>query len=750
MAKSHVKPKQLKQKLIKALAVMFCMGVIICCIIGMVFTFFIASIVKNRPNIDISNLNLNYTTIIYANDKQNQPYEVERIHSVENRIWVNLDEIPSYVANAAIAVEDQRFMHHHGVDFKRTIFAFLNEIFHFGSGRQGGSTITQQLIKNITGDNKVQATRKLREMISALYLEKQATKEEILEAYLNVVYFGNNTNGIEAAANLYFNKHAKDLTLQEAVAIVAITKYPVRYDLFTHPENNKTRREYILAKMLEFNFITKDEYDEAISGELIVNDRNNPRTKNTTINSYFVDYLINDVINSLVEKYGYTRQYATKQIYSGGYRIYSTMDEHVQNILQDKFENSSAFSRVSGGKGDVQAAMVVLDNNGHLVGIVGGRGVKTINRGLNRATDTKRQPGSAIKSIAVYALAIEKNALHYSSLVKDSPHHKLNDKDWPKNAYGYYHGNMLLPGAISQSSNAVAVNVCDMLGAENCFNFMKNKLHLDSLVESKTINNKIFSDKNLASMALGALTDGVSVLELTSAYQIFANGGTYNQPHAYYKVLDSHGKVVLENTDAPQRVISKSTSIVMNKLLQGVVTNGTGRAAKLNNFAVAGKTGTTSDDKDVWFVGSTPYYTAGVWVGYDIPHEMHNLWPNYPPTNIWREVMEDIHKDLPKVDFLKDEANIVPHKYCNKTGLLASPTCSDCSYGLYRKQNVPATCPGNHAPQEVSDDTTTQNTNAAVQTTNTTAVPATNPINNPAVNQGVNTTNQNKTVATSG
>ncbi|MGN1039378.1 MAG: transglycosylase domain-containing protein, partial [Oscillospiraceae bacterium] len=178
MVKSRTKPKQFKQKLIKAIAVMFCMGVIVCCIIGMVLTFFIASMVKNRPNIDISNLNLNYTTIIYANNKQNQPYEVERIHSVENRIWVNLDEIPSYVGNAAIAVEDQRFMHHHGVDFKRTIFAFLNEMFHFGGGRQGGSTITQQLIKNITGDNKVQATRKLREMISALYLEKQATKEE--------------------------------------------------------------------------------------------------------------------------------------------------------------------------------------------------------------------------------------------------------------------------------------------------------------------------------------------------------------------------------------------------------------------------------------------------------------------------------------------------------------------------------------------------------------------------------------------
>lgn len=711
------------RKLLKTIVVLFCMGVIVCCIIGTIATIFLIDMIKNRTDIDISNLNLNFTTTIYANDRQNSPYEVERIHSAENRIWIDYEDIPSYVGMAAIAAEDQRFMQHNGIDFKRIAFAIINEVFHF-SGRQGASTITQQLVKNVTGDNEISFLRKAREMISAVYLEKQATKEDILGAYLNVVYFGNNTNGIEAAARLYFDKSAKDLTLQEAVAIISITEYPVYYDLFLHPENNEKRRKYILSKMLKLKFITKEEYDEAINSKLVVSDHNNPKTKKVYIYNYFIEYLIEDVINSLVEKYGYSRKYAAQQIYKGGYRIYSTMDEKIQAILQDRYENSSAFSHVSGSKDKVQSAMIVLDNHGRIKGLVGGRGKKTINFGWNRATIAKRSPGSAIKPISVYALAVEKNLLNYSSLVKDEPR-KLNGKDWPHNAYGYYMHNMLLPLAIAQSSNAVSVNVCDKIGPEHCFNFMKNKLHMESLVESKIKNKKIFSDINLASMALGSLTDGTTVKELTAAYQVFSNGGLYYKPHAYYKVLDSHGNVVLENNEEPERVISKSTSIIINKLLQNVVNSsqGTGRAARLKNFEVAGKTGTTSDDKDVWFIGSTPYYTAGVWVGYDKPCEMYNLWPSYPPTNIWREVMEKIHEGLPAAKFSKENADIVSRKYCNRTGLLASPTCTDCSEGIYRTQNIPAYCPGHSEPvknsQTDTDAESTQSTQSIQSTQST-------------------------------
>jgi penicillin-binding protein 1A len=683
--------KTFKQQLLNVIAVMFCMGVIVCCIISVLLTIFIATIIKEQKNINVSNMNLNFTTIIYANNAQAAPYEVCRFHNAENRIWVSIDDIPEYVGNAAIAIEDQRFMHHNGVDFKRTLVAFLNEFLHIFGGRQGGSTITQQLIKNVTGDKRKNALRKIKEIISALYLEKKNTKQEILEAYLNVVYFGHNTNGIEAAANLYFNKPAKDLTLQESASIIAITKYPVKYDPFLHPENNKGRREQILKKMLDFEFITKEEYEKAVSEELPLADGNHLKRNSNVINNYFVDYVINNVINDLMKQYGFTRQYATKQVYNGGYRIYTTMDESVQMIMENKISDHSIFSHVRGSNKPLQAAMVVMEPNGAIKGMVGGTGEKKANRCLNRAADTYRQPGSAFKPIAVYTLAIEKNLLNYSSLVCDKPFATINGNPWPHNAYDAYWNNILLPRALEQSSNAVAVDICNKLGPEKCFNFVKDNFGLN-LTDKMVIDGKIYTDKNLASMGLGALTKGVSVVDLTGAFQIFANGGNFNKPYAYTKVIDSKGHVVLENNAVPIHVISSGTASSMNYLLQDVVDNGTGRAAKLNGRQVYGKTGTTSYDKDVWFIGGTTHYIGGIWVGYDIPKPMQGLWPHYPPTNLWHNVMLEIHKKIPVTEFEIDKSSTKKCAFCTNSGMLATPHCKNQQIGVYKIENTPQPC----------------------------------------------------------
>ncbi|GHU86675.1 hypothetical protein FACS1894198_6960 [Clostridia bacterium] len=514
------KAKRFKNKLLNAITVMFCIGVIVCCIVGVFLTIYVASIVKNKKDID--SCITNFSTIIYATNKQDNPYEVCKLHGSENRIWVNYEDLPEYIGNAAIAVEDKRFLHHRGVDLVRTAAAFLNEIFPFLHGRQGGSTITQQVVRNVTGDNAPTIPRKIREIIRALYLEKKLTKQEILERYLNAVTFGNNVYGVEAAANLYFNKSAKDLTLHEAAAIIGITRWPVGYDPFLKPEANKKRQKYVLKLMLESDFITKEQYDKAVSAELKLADVNNPKNKTGGVNSYFVDHIITNVAEDLMKKYGYTRKYAEKQIYGGGYRIYTTMDEPIQDILEGEFEASSVFSHVTNGK-NLQAAMVIMDPNGAVKGIVGGIGKKKVNRGLNRATGTTRQPGSAIKPVSVYALAIDNNLLNYSSRVLDKPLNEAKDGKpaWPQNVSRKYDGDIPLTSAIEWSSNAVAVQTCNQLGPQNCLNFMKQKLGITTLVENSGRKGMIFTDAGLAQMGLGALTYGVKVFELTGAYQIY-------------------------------------------------------------------------------------------------------------------------------------------------------------------------------------------------------------------------------------
>ncbi|MBQ2670351.1 MAG: transglycosylase domain-containing protein, partial [Clostridia bacterium] len=387
----------------------------------------------------------------------------------------------------------------------------------------------------ITHEKDNTPTRKIKEMMRALALEKELSKDEILTMYLNIAYFANNCNGVEAAARTYFNKNASDLTLAEAASIAGITQFPSEFDPFVHPENNIEKRNLVLGKMKELGYITDAQYNEASASDLVVS--NAYRENSGRITSYFVDQVINDVVNDLVEQKGYSTDFATRQVYNGGLTIYATIDPDIQNTMESVFTDYSNFP--STGKG-AQSAMVVTDPyTGQVKGLIGGLGEKTNIRGWNRATQMKRQPGSSIKPLSVYGPAIDTGKITEVTEVVDEEITIGDDKWKPKNAYSGFLGEMTVKEAVSRSANIPAVKVLDMVGVSTSFNYLQKKFHLSSIEEQ---------DRNYSSLALGGLTQGVSVEEMAAAYGTFVNSGQYIKPHTYTKVLDAKGDIVLSNS----------------------------------------------------------------------------------------------------------------------------------------------------------------------------------------------------------
>ena len=694
----------------KALLTVMAVCIITGCIVATALGVYVMKFVDPDDSVDLSRLPLNYTTILYVNDPETgEPEEWQRLYGLENRIWIDIDQMPQHLQDAFVAVEDERFPTHQGVDWKRTAAAAVNYVLPgmLGNSTFGGSTITQQLIKNITGEDEVRIERKVQEIFRALNLEKKYSKEQILEAYLNTIHLGSNTNGVQAAANLYFNKDAKDLTVAESASIAAITQYPTYYNPFLHPDNNKERQEYVLYKMNELGYLTDQEYEEALAEELHFSQEQAEKQSEMEVNNWFMDQVIEDVINDLVEQKGYQYSYAEDQIYKGGYRIYTTMDASVQSALEQVYLDEGDIFPTQYGEEQPQSAMIIMDYSGNIVAVVGGRGEKTQNRLLNRATQSKRQPGSTMKPMGVYGPAIEYNIVNWSTIVPDEPL-TMEEADgttyqWPVNYYGFYRGNMTVDEALQRSTNTVAVRVCQMVGPENSFDFLVNKLGITSVVKEKEINGQVFSDAALAPMSLGAVTDGLTLREMAGAYQVYGNGGLYYKPHTYTKVLDSEGNVVLENKTTPTRAVSEDTACVMNKLLQRVVNGpyGSGAQSKFGNWELAGKTGTTSDNKDHWYVGLTPYYVGVVWWGYDTPRELiyYNI---HPPMRVWRTVMSQIHEDLPEKTFPVSE-NAVQKTYCTESGLLASPYCTSTATGWYKVSSLPGYCTQHYEPVDSTE-----------------------------------------------
>ena len=677
--------------ILKVILTMILVLVITGTLVAGISAIYVMQDVDMEASLDLANIDYNYTTIIYGVNDENQPVEVQRIYANgENRVWVDLENVPEHLRWAFVCTEDKRFYQHNGVDFKRTIYSFANMVLGLSESRQGGSTITQQLIKNITMDNDITIQRKVTEIFRALNLEKHYSKSEILEAYLNVIGLGNGAHGVQSAANMYFDKDVADLTLAQSACLVAVTNNPTAYDPYTHPEENKKRQEYVLKNMLDQGKIDRKTYDAAVKEKIEFSTKN--IKQNLSVWNYYVDQVIRDVTDALVEEKGYTREAAKASLFSGGYRIYTPMNVRIQNICEDFYKDIKNFPTFVKNKNGVtqQSAAVILDMKGQMVAVAGGVGKKEGSLVLNRATQSLRPNGSTMKPLGAYGPAMEYDMIHFSTMIEDSPLIDDETGKWPSNWYNsYLKKPITVDYALQRSVNTVATKVCDRLTPKASFNFVTTHLGLP-LVKYQKVNGKVFSDMAVAPMAIGALTTGVTPTQLCAAYVPFANGGTYYEPITFNKVLDPNGNVILQKASKGITAFSSDTATVMNRLLQDCVSGpaALAKAAKMRGWEVMGKTGTTENASDLWFVGATPYYCGTVWIGYDQPAVQRS---NNYPVNVWQKLMWKAHQGLPKKTFNYDNT-VVKEKYCTKTGLLASDSCKSTAVGYYKASNIPGVC----------------------------------------------------------
>ena len=593
---------------------------------------------------------------------------------------VEYENIPQDLIDAFVCIEDKRFFKHNGVDWKRTLGATANYFLKFRN-EFGGSTITQQLIKNVTGEDSYSLKRKLQEIFWAVDLESKMSKEEILGSYLNIINLSNGCYGVGAAAKYYFSKDIGDLTLGECAAIAAITNNPSYYDLKNNPENNKKRRSIILDEMLSQGYITEDEYNEAYNSSVKLDLQSDSKE----INSWYVDMVIEDVIDRLISDKGYTREVASRLIYTGGFKIYTAMDFEIQELLEKYYANIKNFYQTGSGE-EPQSAMIIINPyNGVILGVAGAIGKKSGNRLQNYATDAQRPAGSVIKPISVYAPALEKNIINWATVYDDTPVNFSNAQEpsqanaWPKNVTREYRGLTNINYAIEQSVNTVSVKVLEDVGLDDSFDFLKNKLHIDSLIESRTLSNGVtITDKDYAALGLGQFNYGVSLLEITAAYSIFVNKGIYSKPRSFYKVTDVNGNIIFENEYHGEAVMSEENAIIMTKMLQNVLSNGTAKSISLQQkVACAGKTGTTQDNCDRWYIGYTPYYVGGVWYGYEYPKPL-SASTNKVCIETWDKIMTKLHQkyiDNKSLKGFDNSENVIAAEYCMDSGLLASDAC---------------------------------------------------------------------------
>ncbi len=640
--------------ILKIIGTILLIGITTAIIFACIFTVYLKSNLTTELDISLDDFSVDLTTVLYNEDPATGEYvELVSLQTLENRIWLEQDEIPLDVQEAVIAIEDQRFYKHSGVDWFRTSGAFFN-MFLSMRDTFGGSTITQQLIKNLTDDKEATVQRKVLEIFRALELEKQYDKDEIIQWYLNIVYFGHGQYGIGAAAKYYFDKEASELTVAEIASIVGITNNPSIYSPYVNPEKNKERQETILLEMYRQNYLTKDEYEAAVAQELQF-DRGELEASTTTQYSYFVDAVIEDVIADFMEIHDCSYDIAEQLLLTGGYKIYTTIDTNIQEKVDSVYEDLSQIPKTSGSRQQLQSAIVITDPyTGDIVALSGGVGEKAGNRVLNRATGTHRPPGSSIKPIAVYAPAMENGLISPETNFEDSAEVRLKGTSWmPKNDSHTYSGIITIRDAIRRSVNTVAAQVLDRLTPQKSYDFMTQKLGVTSLLEYK--DGK--SDIDYAPLSMGQLTYGITVREMAAAYTIFPNGGVCTGARTYSHIYDSDGELLFENKASNTRAVSEAVAYWMTNMLQGAVSGGTGTGARLPNMPAAGKTGTTSDNCDRWFCGFTPYYVAAVWTGYDLPEKIRVS--GNPASNLFKKVMTLVHEDLEYKNFQKPENSYI-------------------------------------------------------------------------------------------
>lgn len=595
---------------------------------------------------------------------------------------VRYEQLPEDLINAFVSIEDKRFFEHSGVDWKRTVSAGANYFLKF-SNSYGGSTITQQLIKNVTNNDEYSFQRKLQEIFWALDLETKMDKREIITMYLNVINLSQGCFGVGAAAEYYYSKDVGDLSLSECATIAAITNSPTYYDPIRNPENNKKRRDLILKQMLEQGYIDGNEYTSAVSEDISLNIK---KYESDKVNSWYVDMVIEDVINDLINQKGYSRQVANLMLYTGGLRIYTAMDKDVQDILENYYSDEKKFYNSLKDEMPQSGVIVIDPKTGDVLGVVGAVGKKTANRVQNFATQTVRPAGSVIKPLSVYAPAIESGKITWSTVYDDVPL-RFNVTSggskyitWPKNANGIYKGLTNINYAVENSVNTVAVSVLDDVGLEESFRFLYGDLNMKSII-SKGVDKdgRTITDIDYAALALGQFNYGVTLRETTAAYSVFANKGVYNEYRSYYKVTDIYGNEILSKKYNGKSLMSEENADIMTMMLQNVITNGTAKEMNVDKWLdVAGKTGTTQNNFDKWFIGYSPYYICGIWLGYEYPKSLTD-YDGKSCNKIWDEITALLHqryKNANNVEKFIFSDNIIEAKYCADSGKLLTKACT--------------------------------------------------------------------------
>lgn len=690
--KNRSKTKKVLMFILNAFLTVFLIGIITGIIVVSAFAIYVKNYVDTEIDESMYQLNsTNTTTKLYYydyTDRENRigeaiELESERLYGGSNSIYVPYSQIPKDLINAFVAIEDQRFFDHNGVDWYRTVAAGANFFLGFKS-EFGASTITQQLIKNISGNDDYKIQRKVQEIFWALDLESKKSKEDILTLYLNVINLSQNCYGVQAAANTYFGKDVSELSLLECACIAAITNNPSYYNPIRFPEHNKERRQTILWCMWQQGMISEETMNELYDADIELNYTSNS-SDGSNVNSWYTDMVINDVIDNLVEL-GYSSKAANILVFSGGLKIYTCMDPDIQAILDEVYTSDEYFPEHTSGM-PAQSAMIVIDpKTGDILGVAGAKGEKKGNRIQNYATDTVRPAGSSIKPVTVYGPALEKGIITYASVYDDVPVNfgKENNSAWPHNLPNVYGGLTNINSAIERSVNTIAVKVLEDVTLKGSFEYAKYELGMDSLIELLELSNGTrLTDMDYAALALGQLNYGVTVREITAAYTAFANEGVFNKAKSYVKVVNADGDVILSNDDPGNIVMSEENAAIMTKMLQNVVSNGTAKSITLKKTVnCAGKTGTTSNDYDRWFIGYTPYAIGGVWYGYEYPKSLSSLKSN-PCTALWDTVMTMIHEKYIEEANNGGEAlktfempdTVIKATYCKDSGKLMTDAC---------------------------------------------------------------------------
>ena len=668
------------RRILKGFGKVFGTMVLVLFLTTLIFACLFALYVKNNLSAQVDSIDgftLDQTSVIYYEDpKTGQDVVLRKLYGGANRTWVKYEDIPKNLIHACIAIEDKRFEDHQGVDWVTTLKACVKMF--LGRGEAGGSTITQQLVKNITGRDEVTVRRKLVEIFSALELEKKYTKKQIMELYLNVIALGENCEGVESASQVYFGKSVNELDLAECAALIGITNNPSIYDPYINADKNKERQVIILDQMLEQKYITQEQHDTAVAEELVLHNASGEASGDEDYYSYFEDQVINDVVRDLSEKTGYDQTIVRKMLMTGGYKIYSTLNPDVQAAVEEVYQNLDNIPNTASSQ-QLQSGIVIIDNKtGDVVAVAGGVGEKQGSLILNRATQSYLSPGSTIKPVSVYAPALELGLITPATVMDDTPYSFTDARHWPKNSDSIYRGLMNINEAVGLSINTIPVKLVAQMTPEYSFEFAKEKMGLSTLVSSYVnAAGDTFSDVDLAPLAMGGLTRGVTVKAMAQAYATFANEGVYREARTYTKVVDSDGKVVLDNTQQSHVAMKDMTAWYITYMLENTVESGTGTAAQIANMTVAGKTGTTTSDFDRWFAGYTPYYTGVVWCGYDDPEEVVLTDSSTNPAIVlWQKVMEQVHDGLPNKEFNKP-TNVVECTVCRDSGLLMTDACRE-------------------------------------------------------------------------